>query len=67
LGGGGCPGILQLASAVRQHPGCDFFGYVWGTPPSFLPTAMYDEELKVVNAAFAEMQRLDAAQTRNMR
>jgi hypothetical protein len=38
-----------------------------GTPPSFLPTAMYDEELKVVKAAFAEMQRLDAAQTRNMR
>jgi hypothetical protein len=45
--------------------GCDFFGYAWGTPPSFLPTAMYDEELKVVKAAFAEMQKLDAARARN--
>jgi len=41
--------------------GCDFFGYAWGTPPSFLPTAMYDEELKVVKAAFAEIEKLDAA------
>jgi hypothetical protein len=40
---------------------CDFFGYAWGTPPSFLPTAMYDEELKVVKAAFAEIEKLDAA------
>jgi len=47
------------------NQGRDFFGYAWGTPPSFLPTAMYDEEVKVVKAAFAEMQTLDAAPTRN--
>jgi hypothetical protein len=47
--------------------GCDFFGYAWGTPPSFLPTAMYCEELKVVKAAFAEMQRLDADRLREVR
>jgi hypothetical protein len=28
---------------------------------------MYDEELKVVKAAFAEMQKLDADQTRDVR
>ena len=42
--------------------GCDFFGYAWATPPTFFPTAMYDEELKVVKAAFAEMQARDANQ-----
>ena len=42
--------------------GCDFFGYAWATPPTFFPTAMYDEELKVVKAAFAEMQERDANQ-----
>lgn len=47
--------------------GCDFFGYAWGTPPSFLPTAMYDEELKVVKAAFAEIEKLDAERARNVR
>jgi hypothetical protein len=41
--------------------------YAWATPPSFLPTAMYDEELKAVKAAFAEMQRLDAQQMRRAR
>ena len=45
----------------------NFFGYAWGTPPSFLPTAMYDEELKVVKAAFAEMQKLDGDQVRQGR
>jgi hypothetical protein len=36
-----------------------------GTPPSFLPTAMYDEELKVVKAAFADIEKLDAVRARN--
>ncbi|MGA2617094.1 MAG: hypothetical protein ABSF26_05740 [Thermoguttaceae bacterium] len=40
--------------------GCDFFGYAWGTPPSFHPISIYDEELKVVKAAFAEINKLDA-------
>ena len=47
--------------------GCDFFGYAWGTPPSFLPIPMYDEELKVVKTAFAEMEKLDAVKAKDGR
>ncbi len=47
--------------------GCDFFGYAWGTPPSFHPLSMYDEELKVVKAAFAEMEKLDAEKAKRAR
>jgi hypothetical protein len=61
-------GVTDPGSWKKWHDqGCDFFGYAWGTPPSFLPTARYDEELKVVRAAFAEMQRLDAERTKAAR
>lgn len=42
--------------------GCDFFGYAWGTPPTFQPVPMYHEEMKIVKAAFAEIARKEATQ-----
>lgn len=36
----------------RHEQGCDFFGYAWGLPPNFEPTAHYDKNLEVVREAF---------------
>ena len=32
--------------------GCDFFSYVWGTPPDFHPLPCYNAGLKIVREAF---------------
>ncbi len=37
--------------------GCDFFGYAWGTPPGFKPTADYKEQLEITRRAFAAMNK----------
>jgi len=42
--------------------GCDFFGYAWGTPPDFRPHPKYENDLKIVRAAFDEMEANRRAQ-----
>jgi len=35
--------------------GCDFFGYAWGTPPSFEPHPRYKKKLDITREAFQAM------------
>ena len=35
--------------------GCDFFGYAWGTPPSFEPLAHYKKKLEITREAYRAM------------
>jgi len=37
--------------------GCDFFGYAWGSPPSFRPLPVYEQQLQITREAFAAMSR----------
>jgi hypothetical protein len=38
-----------------HEQGCDFFGYAWGTPPSFEPGARYKKDLEITREAFQAM------------
>jgi hypothetical protein len=56
IGRGG--GLSDPNTWEKWHQrGCDFFGYAWGTPPRFEPTAYYTEQLKITRRAFATMSR----------
>ena len=52
------PGECDPRGWHRWHEaGCDFFGYVHGTPPEFRPPAAKTAEVEVVREAFRQMNR----------
>ena len=52
------PGECDPRGWLRWHEvGCDFFGYVHGTPPEFRPPAAKTAEVEVVREAFRQMNR----------